>query len=163
MPRKPALTDLQLVVLAHAAQRDERKVLPLPTSIADDERTRAELGKLLSRKLIAPVPVPPAEPCWAGEGDDRVGLASTDAGLAALGLREHEADGGEGTAPALVSEAEPAAAPRRPTKRETVIALLSQPGGASLAELCEATGWLEHSARGAVSLTRTRLHLAHFG
>lgn len=39
----------------------------------------------------------------------------------------------------------------KPTKVAAVIALVSRPEGASLAELMEATGWQAHSVRGALS------------
>jgi len=50
-------------------------------------------------------------------------------------------------------EAKQAAAPsadKRPrvTKAETVIGLLSRPEGATIAQMCEATGWQQHSVRG---------------
>ncbi len=40
---------------------------------------------------------------------------------------------------------------RRPTKLDRLIALLSRPDGASLAEMVEATGWQAHSVRGAIA------------
>jgi hypothetical protein len=39
----------------------------------------------------------------------------------------------------------------KPSKIESVVALLSRPEGASLAALSEATGWQAHSVRGALS------------
>ena len=36
-------------------------------------------------------------------------------------------------------------------KLDQVVALLSRPQGASLAEMCTATGWQTHSARGALA------------
>lgn len=37
------------------------------------------------------------------------------------------------------------------SKLDQVVALLSRPQGASLAELCTATGWQTHSVRGALA------------
>jgi hypothetical protein len=37
------------------------------------------------------------------------------------------------------------------TKLERLVGLLRRPGGASLAELCTATGWQAHSVRGALA------------
>jgi Protein of unknown function (DUF3489) len=46
----------------------------------------------------------------------------------------------------------PTAVPQAPaTKSETVLALLRQPGGASLKALMAATGWQAHSVRGFIS------------
>ncbi len=47
-----------------------------------------------------------------------------------------------------------APAPRRPRKREIVLALLARPEGASTAELMEATGWQPHTVRAALSTLR---------
>ncbi|MCQ4159198.1 DUF3489 domain-containing protein [Roseomonas sp. GC11] len=62
--------------------------------------------------------------------------ASLDAPMAALRL-------------ALAGPASPA--PRKPregTKQEAVLALLRRPEGASIAQICEATGWQQHTVRG---------------
>ena len=41
----------------------------------------------------------------------------------------------------------PATAAKRPSKNDAVIALLKREGGASLAEITDATSWQPHSAR----------------
>lgn len=41
--------------------------------------------------------------------------------------------------------------PKAPGKLATIVALLRKPKGATLAMLCEATGWQKHSVRGAMS------------
>ena len=38
--------------------------------------------------------------------------------------------------------------PREGTKRETVLAMLRRPEGATVAQICEATGWQPHTVRG---------------
>jgi len=45
----------------------------------------------------------------------------------------------------------PKADDRRQTKLDLVRTLLSAPSGASLAAICDATGWQAHSARAALS------------
>ncbi|HIC66134.1 MAG TPA: DUF3489 domain-containing protein, partial [Paracoccus sp.] len=40
---------------------------------------------------------------------------------------------------------------RAGTKQAAIIALLQRPGGASIAEIVAATGWMAHSARGMIS------------
>jgi hypothetical protein len=47
--------------------------------------------------------------------------------------------------------------PPRKTKRETCIALLKRPKGASLTDLQKATGWQAHSVRGFLSGTIRKL------
>jgi hypothetical protein len=56
--------------------------------------------------------------------------------------------------PAAKSEASPSAIAARPKpagKLETLTGLLRRESGATLAELCAATGWQAHSVRGAIS------------
>lgn len=47
-------------------------------------------------------------------------------------------------------EAKPSKAPRV-TKQQIMIDMLSRPEGATIEELVEATGWLSHTCRGAMS------------
>lgn len=48
--------------------------------------------------------------------------------------------------------------PKPPVKQELVLALLRREGGASLAAISEATGWLPHSARAALTGLRKKGH-----
>ena len=41
--------------------------------------------------------------------------------------------------------------PERKTKRALLLGLISKPGGTALAEITEATGWLPHTARAAIT------------
>lgn len=52
----------------------------------------------------------------------------------------------------------PAAAAKRPTKQNLVLDLLCQGGGTSLAAITEATGWLPHTARAALTGLRKKGH-----
>lgn len=52
----------------------------------------------------------------------------------------------------------PAPSPRGPSKISEVIALLKREGGATLAELIEATGWLPHTTRAALTGLRKKGH-----
>lgn len=80
--------------------------------------------------------------------------------------REPRADAGQSEAVGItlqgVETRAPAAAGRdavRPgSKIATVIALLQRPEGATLAELIEATGWLPHTARAALTGLRKKGH-----
>jgi len=166
MPRTPKLSDLQRVVLVHAASRNDCHVLPLPASITDDERTRSQVADLLKRKLVAQVLVSPRAPHWREEGGQRFSLVVTAAGCSAVGidLNDDEADQQspeDASTPAAavsVHTEHETATPRPASKRAGVIALLSRADGATLAELCEQTGWLAHSARAFLTGLRKRGH-----
>jgi hypothetical protein len=56
-------------------------------------------------------------------------------------------------ADALSVEIPPAAPPQPLSKLDTLIALMTRPGGALMVELCLATGWQAHSVRGAIAGT----------
>lgn len=61
------------------------------------------------------------------------------------------------------AKSKPHASPSEPTasKQDRVIALLRRQQGASITEICEATGWLPHSARGFLSgVVKRRLKIA---
>lgn len=58
------------------------------------------------------------------------------------------------TCPPAPTEGATAPAPRRPRKREIVLALLARAEGASTAELMAATGWQPHTVRAALSTLR---------
>lgn len=49
--------------------------------------------------------------------------------------------------------------PRGPSKISSVIALLERPAGATLAELVEATGWLPHTTRAALTGLKKKGHV----
>ena len=53
MKTNTRLSDLQLVLLSHAAQRDDGSIYPLPeTATRNEQRTAKELKSLVRRKLI---------------------------------------------------------------------------------------------------------------
>lgn len=63
------------------------------------------------------------------------------------------------TAPEKITSSPEAKAP---SKIETLLTLLRQPGGASIAELAAATGWQHHSVRGALAGTlKKKGHAVH--
>ena len=76
-----------------------------------------------------------------------------------------EADGAvpPGAEAASVNEASSVAdvvpAPRAPSKIDAVLALLRREDGATLAEMVEATGWLPHTTRAALTGLRKKGHV----
>lgn len=89
------------------------------------------------------------------DGDIRYGAYITAAGLAAIGVSED----GE-----LVPGATPLNLPeivdveKAPTKIAIVLKMLGQPDGVLLPDLIEATGWLPHTIRAAITGLRKKNH-----
>ena len=59
--------------------------------------------------------------------------------------------------PETLANAE-AATPKRSTKQDQVLQLVSRAGGAPLSAIVEATGWLPHTARAALTGLRKKGH-----
>ncbi len=159
------LTDTQAIILSAASQRDGHIALPLPESLRGGAAAKV-VGAMLAKGFLEAVDADmrKGEPVWRETGDGHsVTLVATDAGLAAIGIEPEDAD----SAPAGATEApteepapdtpvEPKAAPktwtpREGTKQANLIAMLRAPEGATLDEIVAATGWLPHTARGAMS------------
>lgn len=163
---KTRVTEFQSVLLAHAAKRDDGSLLPAPTALADQAtKVRTALGQLLKRALAVETKRPTKGAEWRRDGEEAFGLAITDLGCSAIGLVP---DGDADTAPAVSSPDAPSASdpvpshdakpPVVPTKTSTVIALLSRKQGATLAEMVEATSWLPHTTRAALTGLRKKGH-----
>ena len=93
------------------------------------------------------------EPLWRETGDGHgTTLVVTDAGLLAIGIKPVVVK----TTTAIHENASEAPAPKLPkprtgTKQAMLIGLLQASEGATMDEIVAATGWLAHSARGAMS------------
>ena len=145
------LNDLQLVLLSTASQRKVGNFFPVAASIAGDpDRVDHDAKLLLRRELAQETDVRRADQTWREADNRKIGLAITRKGREAIGV-ENATDG---SLPEKFSTSTPAkskARPKMPTKREGVIALLEADGGATLADLTGATGWLPHTARAALT------------
>lgn len=152
------LSDMQLILLASANQRDDGSVLPTPASIADQNaRVRLAIKALLSRALIAEALTRSADQCWREEEDQRVGLFITDAGkdaIVALDAPQGVAAGNSPTEPALGQST--TSSPRSGSKQEALVERLRQENGATIDELTTAFGWLPHTTRAVISGLRKK-------
>jgi hypothetical protein len=156
------LSDLQLVLLATAAQRSDGSVLPPPERLGDQAtRIRRAISPLLKRTLIEEIAVTDTTEIWREEDGAKIGLVITAAGRAIIADEKDAPD--EQTAPsvaeAILSTARVPSAPMATSKIATVLDLLRRPEGATLAEMVEATGWLPHSTRAALTGLRKKGHV----
>jgi len=148
------LTDTQTIILNAGAQRPDNIALPLPKGLAGAAAKMA-VTKMIERGWLQEVDanLRRNEPLWRETGDGHgTTLVVTDAGLLAIGIepvvvktvaaiREHAA---KTPAPKPTTQ-------RAGTKQSMLIAMLQRPEGASIVEIVETTGWMGHSARGAIS------------
>lgn len=139
------LSDLQSMLLSTASRRENGQILPWPEGV--DPRGGAKaVAALLRRGFV--------EQRIVAGSDGEAHIHITPAGLRAIGIEADAPDKGEG-----VSEAEPATSPVRPTKAGMLLALMARPEGAVMADLIEATGWLPHTARAALTGLRRKGHV----
>lgn len=142
------LTDTQAIILSAASQRDGQIALPLPDSLRGGAAAKV-IGAMLAKGFLEEVDADTSngEPIWRETGDGHgVTLVATDAGLAAIGIEPDSAE-----VKPTGDAAPKTRAPREGTKQATLIAMLRAPGGATIAEIMEATGWQSHTVRGAMS------------
>jgi hypothetical protein len=155
------LTDTQLIVLSKASQRDDG------AAVVPDRMNKAAAAKvaasLVAKKLMREVRAKPGVPVWRTTEDGRaLALMIMRAGRDALGVEE-PTENHLSTRP--VDAQSPAAVPdeqlvsnqpRSGTKQALIVSILSGRSGASLNELMEATGWLPHTTRAALTGLRQR-------
>lgn len=173
--RKP-LTPVQRRVLAAAAERSDRAVLPLPEGMAQRGAiTQRLIAGLLDRRLIEEVPCRAVPLPWRTDANRRhLALRITAAGIAAI-----DGEAASPLATATIAAGETAAiastaavgAPAVAVETSTtapfaipggklgeVLAATSAPQGATIAELVALTGWLPHTTRAALTRLRQRGH-----
>lgn len=149
----PKLNDLQSILLATAAQHDSGSVYPLAESAAGTgARLIKGLTALAKAGLVQERETSDKEATCRTEGDCSYGLFITTAGAAAIGIGKEPAVPGQ-VAPEPLASSAP-----RPSKTADVITLLRREQGATLPELIEATGWLPHTTRAALTGLRKKGH-----
>ena len=169
------LTDTQLIVLSAAAARDDG------VAVIAAKMNRAAASKvgasLVTRKLMRELRSKPGMPVWRqGEDGRPISLMITRAGRDAIGVEEDGPAEAQRPSNAHPRETEAltvemrsrgrsgekesidggAASPRAGTKQARVIEMLCAKGGATLNALVEATGWLPHTTRAALTGLRKR-------
>ncbi len=148
------LTETQTTILTAGAKRPENIALPLPKGLAGAAAKMA-VTKMIEHGWLQEVDanLRRGEPLWRETGDGHgTTLAVTNAGLLAIGIEPV-------VVKTVVAIHENAAStpvtklptPRAGTKQAMLINLLRAPDGATIDEIVAATGWLSHTARGAMS------------
>jgi hypothetical protein len=149
------LNDTQSRLLSHASQALGGSLSPLPAGCArEDQKTIKAVTSLLRRELLKERETRATAEVWRSDEEAGFGLFITPAGLTAIGVEAEVATD--------VSEVERAPSPPPPpapsNKIADVLALLGRADGATSAELIDATGWLPHTTRAALTGLRKKGH-----
>ena len=153
------LSDTQLMVLSNAAAREDGAAVVPPKM---NKAAAAKVGSsLVARKLMREVRTKPGMPIWRADENGRsVSLIITRAGRDAIGVdsaakTNQPVSNKDSTA--TPEDRHPAGAtPRAGSKQALVVEMLSKEPGATLDALIEATGWLPHTTRAALTGLRKR-------
>ncbi len=126
------LTETQETILCHSHEYTEGKIVWFPEHIKGGARQKV-LDGLFNRALITQV------------GDDWFIAAE---GYDALGLPRKAPISSEALNKVIETVAATQPRTRDNSKQAQVIAMLRRPEGATIAQICEATGWKPHTVRG---------------
>ena len=166
------LTDSQLIVLSKAAAREDGlAVVPAKMNRAAASKVGASL---VTRKLMRELRAKAGMPIWREDDQGRLhSLIITKAGRTAIGIEEgsaaHEAVAQSKSARMKRSASDEKRAsdesprgpevvqqPRAGSKLALIIGMLSAKSGATLDALVDATAWLPHTTRAALTALRKR-------
>ncbi|KKC24575.1 DUF3489 domain-containing protein [Sphingomonas sp. SRS2] len=150
------LTDIQLVLLTSACQREDGSLLPPPKSLgAQAGRIRKAVEALIKNGFAIEREGMSAMQAWRSDGDLTIGVVITDAGRAITDPPVDDANG----APEPATDARVEPVPARPaSKQAQVIDLLKRDSGATLTDIVKLTGWLPHTSRAALTGLRKKGH-----
>jgi len=153
------LTPAQHAILAYAIEHNDGKIVWFPDNIKGGARKKV-LDGLFNRALIT---TDGTDWFVAAEGYDALGVPRPGLNKKRVGQFEANLDriiANAECAPAAVSDPELEAfvtaaeatlvkpRTREHSKQALVIEMLKRPEGATLAQICEATGWQAHTVRG---------------
>lgn len=164
MSKTVRLNDLQLLLLAGAAQRKNGSLIPLPDAFTTQGDGIAKaIASLLRRQLVEEKTADEPTLTWRTDGESAIGLFITAAGLTAIGAGgeeepslEEDADSSSAAPQGDAATAAASSNPARSGKIAGVITLLERAEGATLDEMVKATGWLPHTTRAALTGLRKK-------
>ena len=161
------LTDAQLVMLSAAAQREDL-CLTAPDKMKGAILTKVG-EKLVKLGLVREVRAKAGIPIWRRDAASQsYALKLTAAAVKAMAVDKgseeaigpidapHRSGAGTICDPYGVADHAPMRAPRKGSKLARVIDLLRRSDGATISQLTEATGWLPHTTRAALTGLRKR-------
>jgi hypothetical protein len=171
------LTDTQLIVLSKAAASNDGAAI-LPERMAKAAAVKVG-SSLVARKLMREIRAKPGMAIWREDEQGRgLALVIMRAGRDAIGVDEADKDDATGVEPrasakgskpsgqaadhsgskaqADLSPGHDTNLPREGSKQALIITMLQKAKGASLEALIEATGWLPHTTRAALTGLRKR-------
>ena len=160
------LSDAQLVVLSTASQRPDGNVFPITLKLKGNAIGNV-LKSLIAKGCLEEVPGRADETIWRyAEDGSPLTLRATVLAYHVLGLQAdvapQAADVGETTAAeadtadkvetaTVARTAAPLRQSRTGTKQAQLIEMLQSAEGATIPEIVAATGWQQHTVRGAIS------------
>ena len=163
------LTDAQLVMMGAAAQREDH-CLAAPETMKGAVVSKAG-AKLVKLGFAREIHAKSGTPLWRRDETGRsFALKLTAAGLKAIAVDEGPQDAIEpgeaspqllpvaknGVSQTDVGRHAPTAAPRDGSKLALILDLLRRADGATIVDLTQATGWLAHTTRAAITGLRKR-------
>ena len=147
------LTETQTIILSSGAQRADNIALPLPKGLAGAAANMA-VTKMIEHCWLQEVDanLRRGEPMWRETGDGHgTTLVVTDTGLEAIGIEPVEVKTVVAICEYAVKATAPKSSQRTGTKQAMLVEMLERPEGGTMEEIVAATGWLAHTARGAIS------------
>jgi hypothetical protein len=162
------LTDTQLMVLSKAAAREDG-LATVPDGL--NKAAASKVGaSLVSRKLMRELRSKAGMPVWREDEEGRgTSLVITRGGREAIGVEQDQDSSSQGPRAAKndgaganhrkrcpVTRAGNIDEPRAGSKQALLIKMLSRKSGATVEGLVDATGWLPHTTRAALTGLRKR-------
>jgi hypothetical protein len=135
------LTDIHVLILSAAATRPGGNLLPPPEGLGElSDQLLASYDDLVRYKFAAEIETDVSDQVWRSDDGKTYGLVLTNKGKAAAA--EQVPPSGKAA-----------------KKIDIVLDLLRREQGATLAELVDATGWLPHTTRAALTGLRKKGHV----